>query len=453
MTRPQSSAATVRMEAPDQLVLDRYRLERRLGAGGFGVVWQAWDEKLERDVAVKVIPREDGDERADREARAAARLNHPGIVALYELGADESDFFLVSELVPGRTLAELTRAKALADRDVARIGIALCEALEHAHSRGVIHRDVKPQNVMVLAEPAAGAGFAKLTDFGVAHLASGDRVTRTGDVVGTLAYMAPEQAEGRAVSPESDVYSLALTLFEAWTGANPVRAASPAATARRVGRRLPALGSKRRDLPRRAVRGDRRGARPRSRDAPEPPPAAGGAAPGGGPALGGGRPRRARDAGALRPHPGHARARRAPALTLPRARGRGSLRRGPGGRRLRGPGPAAGVLGAGRGGGHRGAGGAASARGMDRRRPGSLRLAGVPRVRRARRWSWPRRSRRCRSCCRGRGRCGRCPPWRPCSAPSRSPRRFPPSPPWPGRPGAGRGWPPPASSGSPWPKF
>jgi hypothetical protein len=235
----------------EELVLDRYRLEHRLGAGGFGVVWQARDERLERDVAVKAIPREEaGDVRAEREALAAARLNHPGIVSLFELGADESDFFLVSELVPGRTLAELAKARALSDRDVARIGAALCEALEHAHGRGVIHRDVKPQNVMVLAEPAAGAGFAKLADFGVAHLASGDAITRTGDVVGTLAYMSPEQAEGRRVTPACDVYSLALTLYEAWTGTNPVRGNGPAATARRVGRPLPALASKRRDLPR-----------------------------------------------------------------------------------------------------------------------------------------------------------------------------------------------------------
>ena len=231
-------------------ILERYRLERPLGSGGFGVVWQARDEKLERDVAVKVVARDDdGDERIEREARAAARLNHPGIVALYELGASRDAFYLVSELVPGRTLAELVKERALADRDVARIGIALCEALEHAHGRGVIHRDVKPQNVMVLAEPAAGAGFAKLTDFGVAHLASGEMLTRTGDVVGTLAYMAPEQAEGARASAACDVYSLALTLYEAWTGTNPVRAGSPAATARRLGRPLPSLRSRRRRLP------------------------------------------------------------------------------------------------------------------------------------------------------------------------------------------------------------
>jgi hypothetical protein len=233
-----------------RLVLERYRLERRLGAGGFGVVWLAWDEKLEREVAVKVIPlEEDGGERVEREARAAARLNHPGIVAVYELAADEHDIYLVSELVRGRTLAELMRASAIADRDVARIGVALCDSLEHAHARGVIHRDIKPQNVMVVADPAAGAGFAKLADFGVAHVASDNPLTHTGDVVGTLAYMAPEQAEGARVSAASDVYSLALTLYEAWTGSNPVRAGGPAATARRLGRPLPSLSGMRRDLP------------------------------------------------------------------------------------------------------------------------------------------------------------------------------------------------------------
>ncbi|MEA2467137.1 MAG: eukaryotic-like serine/threonine-protein kinase [Thermoleophilaceae bacterium] len=239
-------------QPPRQLVLDRYRLERRIGAGGFGVVWLAFDEKLEREVAVKVVPREGedpSDSRAEREARVAARLNHPGIVALYELGADDDAVYLVSELVPGRTLAELTRAGAVSDRDIARIGSALCDALAHAHQRKVIHRDVKPQNVLVVDEPAAGAGFAKLADFGVAHLASGDPLTRTGDVVGTLAYMAPEQAEGERVTHAADVYSLALTLYEGWTGTNPVRAASPMGTARRLGTVLPPLRSRRRDLP------------------------------------------------------------------------------------------------------------------------------------------------------------------------------------------------------------
>src|SRR5207302_4692910 len=214
----------------DRLVLDRYRLERRLGAGGFGVVWLAFDEKLEREVAVKVIQRE-GDEpvpvRAAREARVAARLNHPGIVSLYELGEDEDAMYLVSELVPGRTLAELIRAGAVSDADVARIGVALCDALAHAHDRKVIHRDVKPQNVIVVADPAAGAGFAKLADFGVAHLAVADPLTRTGDVVGTLGYLAPEQAEGARVSTSVDVYELGLTMYTAWSGSYTVRGPSP----------------------------------------------------------------------------------------------------------------------------------------------------------------------------------------------------------------------------------
>ena len=241
-----------RPSAGGVLVLGRYRLERRLGAGGFGVVWQALDQRLERDVAIKVVPREHGPggrSRVAREALAAARLNHPGIVALYELGEDEHDVYLVSELVSGATFEELRRAGALSDRDVARVGRALCEALEHAHARGVVHRDVKPSNVMVAAEPAAGAGFAKLTDFGVAHLASGEALTATGDVVGTLAYMAPEQAEGRRVDGACDVYALAMTLYEAWTGTNPVWAESPAAAARRIGRPLPRLRSRRGDLP------------------------------------------------------------------------------------------------------------------------------------------------------------------------------------------------------------
>src|SRR2546423_6436612 len=153
------------------------------------------------------------------------------------------------ELVRGPSLSVLSRSGSLSGRDVALIGIALWDALVHAHARKVIHRDVKPQNVIVVAEPAAGAGFATLADLGVAHLAVGDPLTRTGDVVGTLAYMAPEQAEGERVSFAADVYSLALTLYEGFTGTNPVRGSSPAATARRLGTRIPPLGSRRRDLP------------------------------------------------------------------------------------------------------------------------------------------------------------------------------------------------------------
>src|SRR4051812_48058230 len=147
-------------------VLGRYRLARRIGSGGFGVVWLAEDERLQRAVAVKRIVMHDAAvaARAEREGRAAARLSHPGIVALYESGRDEEAVYLVSELVRGRTLAELMEEGELSDRDVLRVGIALCDALSHAHGRGVIHRDVKPGNVIVPDRPHDGAGVAKLTD-------------------------------------------------------------------------------------------------------------------------------------------------------------------------------------------------------------------------------------------------------------------------------------------------
>src|SRR4051812_39310084 len=234
------------------LVLDRYRLVRRLGSGGFGTVWLAHDERLGREVAVKRVPTGDGDvaERARREAMVAARLSHPGIVALYESGADDSACYLVSELVRGETLGVLEAEGALSDYDVVEIGIALCEALTHAHARGIVHRDVKPGNVIVPESRGDGEPHAKLTDFGIARVVGDDPLTRTGDVLGTLAYMAPEQAEGRGAGAESDLYALALVLYEGLAGVNPVRGATPAETARRIGEPLPALGRWRRDLPR-----------------------------------------------------------------------------------------------------------------------------------------------------------------------------------------------------------
>jgi len=232
------------------LVLGRYRLERRIGAGGMGVVYLAHDEHLGREVAVKRIGVElDPDGRGEREAIAAARLSHPAIVALYESGRDEDAVYLVSELVRGRTLAELIAAGDLSDRDVVRIGMTLCDALEHAHARGVIHRDVKPSNVICPELPEDGGCVAKLTDFGIARMADGDVLTRTGDVMGTLAYMAPEQARGQRLTGAADVYALGVVLYEGLSGVNPIRAGNPAATARRVGTRLPALQRVRRDLP------------------------------------------------------------------------------------------------------------------------------------------------------------------------------------------------------------
>jgi hypothetical protein len=238
------------------LVLGRYRLLERLGAGGFGVVWRAHDELLHREVAVKRISlAPDGDsERASREALATARLAHPAIVALYEACAVRDAFYLISELVHGDTLAELIAARTLADEEVLEIGLALSDALTHAHARGVIHRDVKPQNVLVPHRLDEPGGVAKLTDFGGARLAGEDVLTGTGDVLGTLAYMAPEQSEGHEVGEAADLYSLALVLYEAFSGVNPVRGSTPAATARRIGRPLTSLEQRRGDLPRALTR-------------------------------------------------------------------------------------------------------------------------------------------------------------------------------------------------------
>jgi hypothetical protein len=246
-------------EQEEQLVLGRYRLLARLGAGGFGVVWRAHDELLHRDVAVKRIWLGAGEgservERAAREAQATARLSHPAIVALYEACPQGEAFYLISELVRGETLGWLIAADALEDEEILEIGVDLADALEHAHARGVIHRDIKPQNVLVPDTPAARTAgarpvAAKLTDFGGASIAEEDALTRTGDVLGTLAYMAPEQSEGREVGAEADLYALALVLYEALSGQNPVRGATPAATARRIGTRLQPLSRARADLP------------------------------------------------------------------------------------------------------------------------------------------------------------------------------------------------------------
>jgi hypothetical protein len=230
-----------------ELVMDRFRLEERIGSGGMGTVYRALDERLQRHVAVKEVM-VGAPERVVREAQAAARLNHPGIVSLFEFGVDRHRALLVSELIDGDTLDELARDGSLCDRDVAELGADVCAALEHAHARGVVHRDVKPKNV--IARDDAGAGRrAKLTDFGIASLAGAPTLTAPGEVVGTLAYMSPEQAEGEHAGPESDTYSLALTLYECWAGENPARRATPAQTARAMGTPLPSLAEHRPDLP------------------------------------------------------------------------------------------------------------------------------------------------------------------------------------------------------------
>ncbi|MGA8219958.1 MAG: serine/threonine-protein kinase [Solirubrobacterales bacterium] len=225
-------------------ILGRFRIEDRIGSGGFGTVYRAWDERLQRPVAVKVIDREHGALRVTREAQAVARLAHRNIATLYELASDGERAFLVSELIEGDTLRAMGRRGELTDRLVARVGADSAAALTCAHRAGVVHRDVKPENILVGA-----AEEAKLVDFGIARIAGERSLTATGAVVGTLAYMAPEQADGLRPGPSADVYSLSLTLYECLCGEHPLVRESPAATARAIGEPIASLSAVRPDLP------------------------------------------------------------------------------------------------------------------------------------------------------------------------------------------------------------
>src|ERR1039458_9818343 len=200
-TLPRPRAAPGRSARPyphSDLVLGRYRLLEQIGSGGHGTVWIARDQERRQRVAVKRIPRGGDDPqqrlRIEREGRAAARLDHPAIVALYDTGDDAGAHYLVSELVEGSSLAALHRGGGVAHPALLAIRSVLADALEHAHERGVVHRDVKPQNVIVPAHQSVDGAPAKLTDFGIARLADEHPLTGTGDVIGTVEYMAPEQA-------------------------------------------------------------------------------------------------------------------------------------------------------------------------------------------------------------------------------------------------------------------
>jgi eukaryotic-like serine/threonine-protein kinase len=234
-------------------ILGRFRIEGRIGSGGFGTVYRAWDERLQRPVAVKIIDRDHGAPRVTREAQAVARLGHRNIATLYELATDGDRAFLVSELIEGETLRVMGRRGELTDRLVARVGADSAAALTHAHRAGVVHRDVKPENILVCEgarqRDPSSSGEAKLVDFGIARIAGERTLTATGAVVGTLAYMAPEQADGLRPGPSADVYSLALTLYECFCGEHPLVRGGPAATARAIGEPIPSLSAIRPELP------------------------------------------------------------------------------------------------------------------------------------------------------------------------------------------------------------
>jgi hypothetical protein len=206
---------------------DRYRLDSKLGTGGMSTVYLARDETLDRLVAVKVMHREISDqpdqlERFNREARAVAQISHPNVVSVIDAGEDGGHPYIVFEYVEGETLKQrITRMGRLPLDEAVAYAIEIGRGLGTAHARRLVHRDVKPQNVLIDAE-----GRAKVTDFGIARSLEAEGLTATGRVLGTTDYVSPEQAMGHAVDARSDIYSLGIVLYEMLTGEVPYRAES-----------------------------------------------------------------------------------------------------------------------------------------------------------------------------------------------------------------------------------
>jgi eukaryotic-like serine/threonine-protein kinase len=200
----------------------RYRLERRIGAGGMADVYLAQDETLRRRVAIKILAdrytQDDGFvERFRREATAAAGLNHPNIVSIYDRGEADGTYYIAMEYIEGPTLKEEINARApLPEAEAVGYAQQVLQALEFAHRRGVIHRDIKPHNMMVTPD-----GLLKVTDFGIARATNQVEMTEVGSIVGTAQYLSPEQARGQSVGPQSDLYSLGVVLYEMLTGEVP----------------------------------------------------------------------------------------------------------------------------------------------------------------------------------------------------------------------------------------
>lgn len=223
------------------MVDGRFELLERLGSGGMGTVWRARDTVLHREVAVKEV-RPAGPELTDeesrvlrervlREARALARLNHPHVVTIHHIVDTGPHPWIVMELLPGRTLQDLLEQGTLPPHEAARIGRELLSALRVAHAAGILHRDVKPANVLLRAETPGGPGISVvLTDFGIASLRGSTQLTATGDLIGSPEYIAPERIRGTDEGPAADLWSLGLVLYVAVEGISPLRRASTLAT-------------------------------------------------------------------------------------------------------------------------------------------------------------------------------------------------------------------------------
>jgi hypothetical protein len=208
------------------MLLDgRYRVLRHLGAGGMASVLLCEDERLGRRVAVKRLHADspaDVEQRFVREARLGASLNHPNLVSVYDTAVDDEGVLIVMEYVPGESLAAALRHGPLGPRRVARMARELGGALDHAHRHGIVHRDVKPANVLLRDD-----AVTKLVDLGIATAADITRITRSGTVLGTAAYMAPEQLEGREPGPSVDIYALAAVCYETLAGRRPRQGKTP----------------------------------------------------------------------------------------------------------------------------------------------------------------------------------------------------------------------------------
>ncbi len=230
-----------------ELVLGRYRPLRPLGSGGSGTVWLARDEQNGLDVALKIVPREGkAASRAEREAEAAARLRHPSCQRAYGFGRDSQHVYIAYEYVPGRTFREALRSGELDDASAIEACAQVLEALAHAHGRGIVHRDVKPSNILL----AEGKSVSVcVLDFGLAQIQQAETLTAQGDVPGTLAYIAPERLAGGLTTEAADVWAVGLMLWEALGGRHPFWRGSLLETARAIESGAPRLETVRPDLP------------------------------------------------------------------------------------------------------------------------------------------------------------------------------------------------------------
>jgi serine/threonine-protein kinase len=251
MTPGERKRKQVRENGAGSMLGDRYRLEERLAGGGMGEVWRATDTLLERNVAVKLLREalaEDAvvSERFRREALLAAQISHPNMAGVFDYVQAHDRPGIVMEFVDGETLADrLVREGSLPVGEAVRIGSGLLAALQSAHHTGIIHRDVKPGNVMLTAN-----GDVKVTDFGIARAASDQTLTETGTIIGTAHYLSPEQVTGQPATPASDLYSAGAVLFEALTGQKPFEAETQIAVAmKRLSEDPPPVRLLRADVP------------------------------------------------------------------------------------------------------------------------------------------------------------------------------------------------------------